>query len=160
MSFYFFKKFSPENDVVMADQRTKIKFTTLDGLIGYFATDNEDVGAYLKRMITENRYGISEISEEEFHRDYVEIKKKGVVVPSKHLWQREALGSGGYERGINPAAILGGSVVQAKVAVAVRSAIGTQMEEAPEDAPLAPTGEKKGPPEIKLGPRKKPKATT
>ncbi len=158
MSMYFFKKFTPETKVSLAD-RTQIQFTTLDGLIGYFATKSDDLANQFKGFIQQQRYGMSEISEEEFHRDYVEVKKNGKAVPDPKFWQRESLGSSGYERGTNPVAALDPAHVQARVAVAGRvGVVGTQTEEAPAGAPEAVKADPKAPPAVKLGPRKKPKS--
>lgn len=158
MSKYFFKKFTPDTMVVLADN-TGVTFKTNDGLIGYFHTENDGLAQQLKGMIEQQRYGMSEISEEEFHRDYVDVKKNGKAIPQQKLWQRESLGSGGYERGTHPAAALKPEDLQARVAVA--GVNGATLEDtAPEGSPVAAVAkpaDPKEPPPIVLGKRKKPK---
>lgn len=153
MGIRFFKKSSPDTAIVLSNNTT-ISFTTLDGLVGYFATDKDFVSSQFQQMIEEQRYGLSEISEGEFHRDYVELKKNGTQVKAKQFWKRESLGAGGYEKGTDPLAILGAEQVRQKVAVAADD---TAMESAPANAPAAPVAEPdaKAPPKPSVGVRKK-----
>ena len=78
------------------------------------------IAGELKRCVEEQRYGVSEVSEEEFHRDYVTKKKSGTpVVPPRTAWQREQIGSKGYEAATHPqGTVVVGAVEKASVVVA------------------------------------------
>lgn len=111
----FFKKLSPDTPVVISD-RQRILFTSIDnGLTGYFATDSPELAAEFERCMREQRSGVSEISAEEFHRDYVEPKKKGIENPSKPIWREEITGRS--LTGSNPISNLGEEAVARAVAV-------------------------------------------
>lgn len=161
MGITFFKKFSPETKVVIAGL-ANVQFDTLDGIIGYYATDKDQISAGLKQMIEQNRYGMSEISEEEFHRDYAGPKKNGTRRVAPHsLWRRESLGAAGFEPGTNPGAVLHPDYVAAKVAVgSQKPASGLAMEtEAPTGSASASAlpapSAKPEPPKPNTGSRKK-----
>lgn len=124
----FFKKLSPETVVVFANG-TSAKFTTLDQLEGFFATDNEYIHGEFERLMKENRYGITEIPAEEFHRDYVQ--KKNLPQPSRPV-SREQLGSGLRREGHSLVESLGADRVAAVVGVnRDERAGGTSMAPAP-----------------------------
>lgn len=86
----FYRKLSPETKPVLANKAT-VAFKTNDHITGYFATDNEYVQAEFVRFATLQRYGITEISEEEYKADYVE--KKNYSEPLRKNW-REEIGPG------------------------------------------------------------------
>lgn len=153
MGIRFFKKASPDTAIVLSNNTT-ISFSTLDGLVGYFATDKDFVSGQFQQMIEEQRYGLSEISEQEFHQDYVELKKNGTQVKAKQFWQRESLGAGGYEKGTDPLSTLGAEKVRQRVAVVAAE---TAMESAPANAPVAPVAavDDKAPPKPSVGTRKR-----
>jgi hypothetical protein len=88
----FFKKFSPENHPVMANG-SKIQFDTIDGIIAYHASLNPDVIAELERFMREQRYGLTEITAEEFVRDYRDAKKNSGEEKFLGNW-REEMGKG------------------------------------------------------------------
>ena len=79
MGLRFFKKFSPSTGVVLSNN-TKVQFSTLDGVVGYFATDAAYVQDEFARLMSESRYDISEVDAAEFPRDYVEKKKGGSAI--------------------------------------------------------------------------------
>lgn len=108
----FFKKLQPQTNVVLGNGST-VKFTTLDHLLGWFATDNEYVQNELIRLMGENRYAISEVSQEEFDREYVQ--KKTTSGPLEPL-SREEL-SGSRRQVSNPVETLGTQAVRNAVAV-------------------------------------------
>lgn len=85
----YFKKFDPTIQPVLSNN-TKLAFTTLNGLVGYFATDSEWVQNELVRLINEQRFGVTEISAAEFTADYVE--KKSSAEPLKAPWREEVSG--------------------------------------------------------------------
>lgn len=110
---YYFKKLVPAT-AVMIPGVAKLQFTSIDGgLTGYFGTQNEQIGQALRQMIVEQRYGLTEISEAEFHADYVEKKKQGRVLPTN--WNREQMGGRGLEGGQGPIALHGPERVAAVV---------------------------------------------
>jgi hypothetical protein len=101
MALRFYKKSSPKTHVVL-DNRDRIEFKTLDQVWGYCGTDAAYVHEQFEKCMKEHRYGISEISAEEFTRDYLDKKKAGMQ-PRK-LW-REEFGAGAVKAavpGISP----------------------------------------------------------
>ena len=76
MGIRFYKKRSPGTKVALSNGEG-IPFTTLDNVIGYFATTAETVQQEFERFMVEGRYDITEIDPAEFTRDYVEKKKGG-----------------------------------------------------------------------------------
>lgn len=75
----YFKKLSPQTPVRLTTGAL-VQFTTLDHVLGYFATDQEAVASEFERCMREGRYDIHEITAEEFMRDYVDKKKAGKVL--------------------------------------------------------------------------------
>lgn len=132
MSIAYFKKFSPTTPVILPGN-VRVDFTSLNSVIGYYATDQEDAIAFLKRCIEEQRYGLSEISETEFFTDYVEKKKQGAK-PLVAL-KREQIGGNGYEPGNNPVSDesvrLALSVEKTDVPTACREGCGLTMDDRP-----------------------------
>lgn len=112
MAWKFYKKLEPRNHPVLANN-SRVEFSTLDHVQGYFPTDNSYVQGELERFMREGRYGISEISELEFHTDYVNKKKQSG--PLKPLWREEQ--SGSRLTGHSPFQTLGAEGVAAVVAV-------------------------------------------
>lgn len=92
MAIKYYKKLTPETKPVLSNN-TRLDFTTLDGLVGYFATDQQYVQAEIERFMAEGRYAISEIEPAEFARDYIEQKKNPNLKPLKPVW-REEIGAG------------------------------------------------------------------
>jgi len=86
----YFKKLVPNTPVRLKDG-SSVKFSTLDTLVGYFATDNLMAQESFAESMARNRDAITEISETEFHEDYV--KKKPNSKPLAPQW-REEIGAG------------------------------------------------------------------
>ena len=84
----FYKKLSPENHPVLSN-RAKVIFTSLNHVTAYFGTDNPFVQQELERLMAESRFGLTQITAEEFHRDYVDKKKALGGRPLKPLWREE-----------------------------------------------------------------------
>lgn len=91
MALKFYKKEAPGNKPVLANG-IAITFTTLDGVTGYFATQNEYIHQEFERFMRHQEYGITEIAAEEFTRDYVE--KKNLPRNSGKPWREEITASG------------------------------------------------------------------
>lgn len=119
MAIKFYKKFSP-NVSLLVDGIGKIEFTTLDTVIGYYATDSEHVQEAFARMMREQRGGISEISPKEFSDDYAEKKKELQTSPLR--WREEMSGSSVRPQGFNPVERPGGERVVAALGVAKNDA--------------------------------------
>lgn len=101
MAIRYYKKSSPKT-VVVLDNRDRIEFKTLDQVWGYCGTDAAYVHEQFEKAMREHRYGISEITVEEFTKDYLDKKKAGMQ-PRK-LW-REEFGAGAVKAavpGISP----------------------------------------------------------
>jgi hypothetical protein len=133
MAQKFYKKLIPRTKVVLSSGLS-VQFKTLDGLTGYRATsDDSEIKDYEKYMV-EQRYGLSEISEAEYTRDYTE-KKRAVGLTQLPTWNREVVGET-PSRPISPLHVLSPAAVRAAVGIDGRSDI--RMEDFPE-APVAPT---------------------
>jgi hypothetical protein len=87
-SVKYYKKFSPRNPVVINNGQHALEFDTLDATIGYYATDDAKVQEQFLEFMKQQRYGISEVSAEEFHRDYVE-KKRALNGSPAPRWREE-----------------------------------------------------------------------
>lgn len=98
-------------DKVRLPNGTITEFDSLDGLQGWFAVDNPQVEAGLIQMISEQRGGLTEVSPEEFHAEYVEKKKQGQTL--RRVWREEM---GKQVTGNTPLSHLGVEAVQAVVA--------------------------------------------
>lgn len=88
MAIRFFRKLIPSNPV--PTRFGDIKFDTLDGHVGFFATDSDDIAQDFVAHMHAQRCGISEVSDVEFHRDYTE--KKTNSTPSTESWREEIVG--------------------------------------------------------------------
>ncbi len=86
MATKFYKKFTPSLGVNIGGSSV-IKFNTLDGIIGYFATAEESIQNAFKAHIEAGRFGMSEIAWPEFNDEYV--KKKAVAPPLRKPWRDE-----------------------------------------------------------------------
>lgn len=86
MAQRFYKKHVPANAVILSNG-IAVKFSTNDNLLGYFATDNEGVQAEFAAFQQQQRYGIIEITEEEYRAEYVE--KKNLSTASAPVWREE-----------------------------------------------------------------------
>ena len=101
MATRFYKKSSPKTAVVL-DNHDRIEFKTLDQVWGYCGTDAPYVHEQFEKFMSQGRYGISEISAEEFVRDYLDKKKAGIQ--PRRVW-REEFGAGAVKAavpGISP----------------------------------------------------------
>lgn len=119
----FFKKHEPTNSPVLSNG-AKVQFTSLDTIVGYFGTDNAYIQSEFDRMTAERRGGLTEISQDEFHRDYVQKKSSSKVVQPP--W-REELGKSQVNRSLlhqlGPDRVAAAADVnEAKVSVAQPSA--------------------------------------
>lgn len=108
----YFKKLIPQTRVVLSNNAA-LQFTSLDTVTGYFATDSQGVQQEFERFMREQRYGISEISAEEFKANYLE-KKNLPQSQSNRNW-REEWGRG--SQGSSPIVRLGTQAVAAAVGV-------------------------------------------
>lgn len=111
MAVRYFRKLVPQNAVTT--RVGGIKFDTPDGLHGYFATQNEGIQQDLVGHIQAQRFGITEISAEEFQRDYAE--KKTNSTPSTDLW-REEISNGRLKSSADPVNLLVGAGAAGAVA--------------------------------------------
>lgn len=84
----FFKKSVPDTPIRLASGRS-VKFSTLDNVTGYFATENEQVQNELVGFITQMRYGLSEIGYEEYQQQFVELKKNSPAGILRKPWREE-----------------------------------------------------------------------
>ena len=157
MNLKFYKKFSPKTDVIL-DNGTRIQFSTLDGVLGYFATDSELVQQQFDLFQKQQRYGITEIANEEFQTEYLE--KKNHLGQSNHVW-REEWGRGSSRSGRPVTAILSEQELERAVAVKTPNDAAINRGDlriSSPPAPLAiPTAPAKKPEEIKPKVGKRPK---
>lgn len=156
---HFFKKSIPHTDVVMSNHQA-LKFTTFDSETGYFAANNDFVVGELKKCIEEQRYGVSEISAEEFERDYIQKKSSGLT-PARppQSWERERIGSKGYESPTHPVPKSVAPTVDKSVVVADKAKSELRMEDPPIETAAAtvPAITPRGPaPTPALGSRSRP----
>ena len=85
----YFKKLQPHTKVVI-NSRIHVQFTTLDGLVGYYGTNSQEIIDAFGLFKQQERYGIEEIEAEEFFRDYVEVKKNNPQgLASAKPWREE-----------------------------------------------------------------------
>lgn len=134
MSVRFYKKLAPTTHPKLPNGQ-EIKFTTLDHLTGYFGTDNQALQQQFEQWMGQNRYGITEISAEEFDRDYLQKKNSGISLPAP--WREEI---GGRSRHPTLIERLGSDKVAAAVAVngcdnQKKTCAGMAMETTPPSAP-------------------------
>lgn len=84
----FFKKSIPETPVVLSNNLA-LRFSTLDRITGYFASDDGFIQGELVKYITQMRYGLSEISAAEYTSEFLDKKKASPVVTSRKPWREE-----------------------------------------------------------------------
>lgn len=75
MPIRYFKKEAPANKPILANG-ISISFSTLDFVTGYFATDNGYIHAEFERFMRAGEFGISEISADEYVKEYLEKKNQ------------------------------------------------------------------------------------
>jgi hypothetical protein len=137
----YFKKHFPQNDVILSNG-ARVKFSTNNGLVGYFATDNAFLQEEFVKCMAEQRYGISEIEEKEYKAEYLE-KKTPPAEAQGGSW-REEWGKGrNLASRSTPVSRLGAEAVAAAVAVAdgvtdVPKSRGGAVMEDPKIAPAVP----------------------
>jgi hypothetical protein len=136
MGIRFFKKTSPETQPVFGNN-TKADFKSLDGLIAYYATDQPYPQQELERFMTEGRYGITEITWEEFDAEYVQKKRDPNFQPLKTPW-REEIGSGGKAVNRTILAQVGAEKVSQAVGLASPNAPKDTLSTVPPVAPNKP----------------------
>jgi hypothetical protein len=94
MANRYFKKLTPGTAAHININGTAlaITFDTLDHVLGYYHNPDEAVTNELLRLIREQRGGITEISEEEYVRDYAEKKttKPRLLSPWREELSRSA----------------------------------------------------------------------
>lgn len=88
MAIRFFHKLEPKNSPVLANG-AKCVFSTVNHIDGFFATDNEYIHAEFERLMKEGRYGLNEITAEQFTANYIEKKKALDGRPLRPLWREE-----------------------------------------------------------------------
>lgn len=89
----FYKKIAPNTKPVLSNGAT-VEFRTLNNLVGYFSTENDFIQAEFAQFMGSARYGITEISAQEYETDY--RSKKNNLPQSLNLkpdW-REEVGPG------------------------------------------------------------------
>lgn len=116
MAIRYYRKFSPKVPIAVAlgGQTIRIDFDTVDGVLGWYATENEGVQAEFSRMMREQRGGITEVSAEEFTSGYVEKKNQPSPQPSN--W-REELSRSQSRQGQDPVGRLGSASLAAALRV-------------------------------------------
>lgn len=125
----FFKKHGPQFRVTLSNG-SALDFTSLDSMLGYFATEVPYIHDEFAKFAAERRYGIAEISEGEFHADYVQKKSRSPALG--RIW-REEVGVGAI-RGTTLLAQLGTEHVGKVAAVDTKTnggLEGTKLETAP-----------------------------
>lgn len=139
---WYFKKFDPSRKVVIAGN-VGIQFTSVDGgMTGWFATQEQSVADQMRQFIHQQRYGLTEVSADEFTTEYVDKKKVGTPLPTHY--SREQIGKGGYEP---PRGLMPDPDKLAKAAAAVKSDIvaNTRIDD---PLPNTPSIVKEKPPEV------------
>jgi hypothetical protein len=91
MAVKFYKKFEPNMGVNIGGTQV-VKFPTLDSIIGYYSTQDENLQRIFSDHINNNRFGLSEIPWSEFEDAY--IKKKAVAQPLRRPWRDELANQG------------------------------------------------------------------
>lgn len=74
MGIRYYRKEAPANKPVLSNGAA-ITFSTLDYVTGYFATIEPFVQQELETLVRRGEYGITEIDEAEYKRDYLDKKK-------------------------------------------------------------------------------------
>lgn len=89
MALRYYKRITQNSPNVTLGNRSVVGFTSLNGVVGYFATDNEYIHQQFEEMTRDKRGGITEIGAEEFVRDYVEKKTPENSNHSSKPWREE-----------------------------------------------------------------------
>lgn len=157
MPVRYFAKLTPATNVPLSNGGA-VKFSTVDGLRGFFQTDNQYFIDEFLRCMRENRSCITEITQAEYESEYLEKKSQGISL--KPIWREEMHKGSPTDDGL--LGRLGVQRVQAVVGVSKGppAKIALTVESPPPDSP-APTngvprpGEPKQPFDVKVGKRKK-----
>lgn len=91
MATKFYKKFSPDLGVNIGGTQV-VKFPTLDGIIGYYATQDANLQNAFAAQINAGKFGLSEITWAEYEANWV--KKKAMASPLKRPWRDELSNQG------------------------------------------------------------------
>ena len=124
MGIRYYKKESPANKPTLGNG-IQITFTTLDYVTGYFATTEPYIHQQFEIFMRRGEYGISEITAEEFTRDYLDKKKS----PNQGRPQREEIGAGTFRSA--PAQAAQSAPPAPAAAADQTAAIQTQLPPAP-----------------------------
>lgn len=153
MSVRYFRKLTPNTKVLLPDN-SYLKFDTVDGLVGFFATDAENLHKHFEECMKRQQYCISEISQKEFMEEYV--AKKKTVPTLKPTWREEVskgshsirgpIADFGVDHVSRVVGLSGASDVKPKAAVALA------LEDGPQ-AVAAVTGKTEPPPKPEFTPR-------
>lgn len=108
MNRMFYRKLSPDIPATLGNM-ARVKFVTLDNLVGYFSTDNQYIQEQFALMQRENRGGIFTIDSGEYDRDYTQKKMLNPNPPGPLM--REELGRG-LRLTPSPLDVLGAARVQ------------------------------------------------
>jgi hypothetical protein len=153
MAVRYYKKTTPETQPTLSNG-SKTDFKTLDGLIGWYAIDSEFVQNELEGHMRAGRYNISEVSAEEFVREYVEKKRAPDYRPLKPQW-REEIGAGNKPDNRSLIGQVGSEKVVAAVGLANDKPPADTKMEAPavvpaKEVPFKPhVGQKKKKPDVR-----------
>jgi hypothetical protein len=85
----FYRKLNPRTKFYLASTGRHVQFDTLDNQVGYYATDNADVIREIEVAQREQRGGITEITHEEYERDYAQKKRQSPEFRPKQLNREE-----------------------------------------------------------------------
>jgi hypothetical protein len=117
----YFKKIGPATAVELPDKR-RIQFGTVDQLTGYRQTGDEAEAACYIRYMVEQRYGLSEITAQEYESEFAEKKRAGTALPGT-IFRQERMGGKGLEQGA--LGVLGEDAVRAATALETATDIRT-----------------------------------
>lgn len=76
MAWKAYRKLVPQNAVRLPGGRS-LKFDTVDGTLGFYATQDPNLQRELEQLIRQQQFGLSEIPEADFHA-FLEKKNQGV----------------------------------------------------------------------------------
>lgn len=76
MSWRCFRKMVPNNPVRLPNGAS-LKFDTVDNVVGYAATRDTNLQAFLEQLVRSGQYGLTEIPEAEYH-EFLEKKRAGL----------------------------------------------------------------------------------
>lgn len=130
----FFKKQSPATAVVVPGG-AKVQFKSLNGVTGYYATNEPGLPAAFEQFMREGRYAITEISFQEFAADYLVKKNSGT--PPARPW-REEVSPSTFRQAIQPAAVPSAAPVVA-VAANPPPPVGMAVADLPPPPATSPT---------------------